>query len=215
LALLIADAISAMQASGRPASVDAPRARRAATLVAFVGACLFGGTRCDAQEADVPVAIQIPLFLKVITFDRQLQARAGSELLVAVAYQSGNRASTITKDEAVRALANVSGLLDGRSVSALVIDLDRESLGDVLARHRIAVLYIAPLRAVDLAAVAAAARAARVTTMTGVPRYVPLGITVSVRLQGDRPRLLINVESARLEGADFSAELLKLAQVTR
>jgi hypothetical protein len=65
----------------------------------------------------------------------------------------------------------------------------------------------------DIAIVADAARAARVTTFTGTPRYLSEGLAVSVRYQGERPKLLINVDAARLEGAEFSAELLQLAQV--
>ena len=57
------------------------------------------------------------------------------------------------------------------------------------------------------------ARNANVTTLTGVPQYVALGLAVSVRLQGERPNFVINAEAAKAEGADFSAELLKLAQI--
>ena len=46
-----------------------------------------------AQEMEIPVAVQVPLFLKVMSFDRQLRARGEGEYVVAVAYQSGNRAS--------------------------------------------------------------------------------------------------------------------------
>jgi hypothetical protein len=46
-----------------------------------------------------------------------------------------------------------------------------------------------------------------------VSRYVPLGVAVGARLQAERPRLLLNLQAARRAGADFSAELLKLAEV--
>jgi hypothetical protein len=68
---------------------------------------------------------------------------------------------------------------------------------------------------VDIGELAAATRKSKVTTFTGTGEYVSLGIAVGVRLEGDRPRLLINVQQAKLEGADFSAELLKLAKVVR
>ena len=95
----------------------------------------------------------------------------------------------------------------------MTIDLDRESLADCLKMHGAALLYITPLRAVDVGAVATTASNAGVTTVTGVPQYIAQGVAVGVRLQRDRPRILINLQGARLQGADFAAELLKLADV--
>lgn len=162
---------------------------------------------------EVPVAIQIPLFLKVLAFDRQLHARAGAEVVLGVVFQSGNRASVNARDEVMRAVSSVRDSVDGLPVRAVVIDLDKEPLAGALTRNRVTVMYVAPLRAIDIAAVAAAARTAHVTTMTGVPDYVGRGLAVSVRLQRDRPKLLVNLNASRLEGADLSAELLKLAVV--
>lgn len=182
---------------------------RLALCVSFV-AC---ATVAAAQEMPVPVAIQIPLFLKVLSFDRQLHARAGAEIVLGVVYQRGNRASVNAKDEVMLALNAVRDSVDGLPVRATAIDLDKEALAGALTKYRVTVMYVAPLRAIDIATVAAAARAAHVTTMTGVPDYIGRGLAVSVRLRGDRPKLLVNLAAARLEGADLSAELLKLAVV--
>lgn len=163
-----------------------------------------------AQDMDVPVPMQVALFLKVLTFDRNLVIPPATDIIVAVAYQSGYRASINATDNAMSALKLIG---NQRRVRTVLIDLDREPLAAALARHRPSVLYVAPLRAIDIGDLAAAARKAGVTTVTGVPQYISLGLAVSVRLQGERPKLVINAEAARLEGADFSAELLKLAQI--
>lgn|GEM_PF-1178677 len=161
---------------------------------------------------EVPAAVHVPLFLKVLTFDRQLRARAASgEVVVVVAYQGGNGPTVRLKDEVLRLIATERVGIAGLPLRAVATDLDRESLAETLRTTGAAALYVPPLRGFDLSAVVAAARAERVTTFSAVPADVARGLTVGVRLQGDRPRLLINVVAARLEGADFSAELLKLA----
>lgn len=180
---------------------------------ALVCALFFAPRVAFAQEMEIPVAVQVPLFLKVISFDRQLRARGQTEYVVAVAYQSGNRASTDARDEVIRALKVEHPTVLGLPVRLVTVDLDRESLSDCLKIHAASLLYIAPLRAVDVAALTATASAAGVTTVSGVPQYVSEGVAVGVRLQRDRPRILINLQGARLQGADFAAELLKLADV--
>ena len=161
---------------------------------------------------DVPVTTQLSLFLKVMTFDRNLEKRAGQKVVLAVAYQSENRTSSRARNEAVAALSGISrvGTLD---FEVMGIDLDRQNLETELRDHNVAFLYVTPLRAMNLNEVISAARAAGVSTITGVPDYVGVGLSVGVRLQGDRPRLMINLEASRLEGADYKAELLKLAQL--
>jgi hypothetical protein len=185
-------------------------ARRCAIAPAIALICASIPAAAHAQDMDVPVQMQVALFLKVLTFDRNLVVSAGSEIVVGVVFQSGYRSSVNAKNIAMTALQVTVGQ---RKIRAIAIDLDRETLIMALPRYRPSVLYVAPLRAVEIADLAITARNANVTTVTGVAQYIALGLAVSVRLQGERPKLVINAEAAKAEGADFSAELLKLAQI--
>jgi hypothetical protein len=184
--------------------------RRCALAAALGAIYAFRPAVAQAQDMDIPVQMQVALFLKVITFDRNLVIPPATEIVVAVVYQSGYRTSVNAKNVAMTALQATG---NQRKVRAIAIDLDREPLAAALMRYMPSVLYVAPLRAVEISDLATTARNAGITTVTGVPQYIALGLAVSVRLQGERPKLVINAEAAKLEGADFSAELLKLAQI--
>lgn len=171
--------------------------------------------RARAQDMDVPVDLQMSVFLKVISFDRQLHVRAPTEVVIGIAFQGGNRASSIARDEARRSIAAARDGVDGLPIRVESIDLDVERLGEALRRRALTHLYVTPLRAADIGAIAAATRAARVTTLTGVPRYVARGLAIGVELRAERPRILVNLEASRLEGAELAAELLKLATIVR
>lgn len=164
---------------------------------------------------EVPVETQIPLFLKVLTFDRRLYAGTRGDFVFAIAYQSGFRASAQAKDAAVRTIRSVLRSPGELQLVIVEIDLDKQSLADELSRHNVSAMYVAPLRGIEVKAISAAARSAQVTTVTGVPLYVPLGLAVSVRLRADRPKLVVGVDAARLEGADFTAGLLSLSEIWR
>lgn len=164
-----------------------------------------------AQDMEVPVALQIPLFLKVMSFDRAAGGRVGRSLVIAVVYQSRNRASASAKDEAMHALYALPQSAERVKRRGVAIDLDSEPLATALKRERADVIYVTPLRGEDIPEIAAAAAEIGATTWTGVPRYVSQGLAVGVRRERDRPRIMINMKAARLQGCDFSAELLKLA----
>lgn len=165
------------------------------------------------QDIAVPVALQIPLFLKVMTFDRRFAGRTGSSLVIAVVYQRGNRASTVAKDEALKVIAGAPRAF-GVVRRGVAIDLDARGDLEARLRHQSAdVVYVTPLRSADVRDVAAAARDAGASTWTGVAEYMSQGIAVGVRLERDKPRIMINLEAARLQKCDFTSELLKLAQL--
>lgn len=166
-----------------------------------------------SQGMDVPATIQIPILLKVLTYDRQLRLRAPETVVLAVAFQSGNRTSSLARDEVMKALAVAREQLKELPFRVITIDLDKESLPEFLAMMGVNVLYVAPLRGVDIRKLASTTRAARVTSITGVARYVELGLGAGLADQGGRPKILINLDACRLEGADFAAELLKLARI--
>jgi hypothetical protein len=177
--------------------------------LAVLGLCLGAVVSpAIAQDVPVPAGVQVPLLLKILTFDHHM-ADAAEPLVVGVVFQRRNRASAAIGEE-------VGGLLAAaaRPIRVVVIDLDETSdLRGTLLRESVRVVYVAPLQAVSVSTVAEATRGEGVVSVTGVPRYVEQGLAVGIDLSDSRPRIVINLAASRAEGADFSAELLKLARL--
>jgi hypothetical protein len=163
-----------------------------------------------AQEVPVPVRVQVPLLLRIMTFDRNLAQRRTGDLVVAVLYQSRNRTSLAIAQEVTLLLGSSTG------TEAVGIDLDKVTdLRAALTQSRGQVLYVSPLRGVEISGIIGVSRVAGVTTVTGVPRYVDEGIAIGLDLKAERPEIVVNLEGARAEGADFTAQLLKLARLVQ
>ena len=163
----------------------------------------------------MPAPLQAALFTKILTFDRNLKARAGKELKIGVLYQKRVRSSLEAQEEFVRAMCGDPGRrIDGLPLSCVAIEWT--SAPDVQAavvRKGIRVLYVTPLRAVAIEEIVAISRARRITTLTGMPGFVEKGIALGLALRAERPLILVHLAGARAEGADFDSQLLKLARV--
>jgi hypothetical protein len=167
-----------------------------------------------AQSMQLPVEAQVPLLLKLLSFDRNFRGRAGGELVIAILFQGGNRESVNVKSDVEAALKQSATALGGLPLRAVSIDLDEEpDLASVLAARTVVVMYVSPLRAVDIREITKASRKAQVRSFTGVPHYVEQGIALGLGLRGDLPQIIINLPAAREEGADYGAQVLKLARV--
>lgn len=169
-----------------------------------------------AQDVDVPPELQLTLLARILTFDRSLVARVGDELVIGVVYQPGYPASRDFQREIEAAARETRPKAGGLPMRVVAVELTRPAqLGDALRAAHVDVALVAPLRAVDVGDVFAAARAAGSGTVGSIGAWVDRACAVGFGVERGRPRIRINLEAARAEGSDFGAELLALAEVVR
>ncbi|HVR40694.1 MAG TPA: YfiR family protein [Thermoanaerobaculia bacterium] len=162
-------------------------------------------TAAQAADVAVPASVQMGIFANIWRLDRNFKPAA--EVTLGIVYQEEFRSSVATRDEVVAAILALH-----LPIRFVMINI-REAAA--LAPHltNIDVIYITPMRAIDVAAIAKLARTAHVRTITGVPEYVDAGLAVGIGVRKDRPLIIINLNASRAEGAAFSAQLLKLARI--
>jgi hypothetical protein len=163
------------------------------------------------QEVPVPAELQAKLFARILSFDRTLAADATGELLVGVLVQREYRPSLEAGEDFAAAVVEMAPS-DPR-LRVVLLDAKQGGLDALLQRHDLGALYVTPLRALTVAEVAGAARRLGIRTLTGVPGYVPAGLSTGLGLRDQRPEILINLEAARAEGTDYTAQLLGLARL--
>lgn len=175
----------------------------------------LAGTAAAAEEMEVPVEIQFPLFLKILPFDRNFKKRVGDEIVIGIVYQEKFRKSLNIKTQ----LENFLGKSKENKIDDLPFRYVLINLGSlsefkaILVKEKVDIVYITPLRAVAVDTLVSYSRSLGITSLTGVPAYCELGIAISIGTKGESPIIIINLPCARSEGADFSSRLLKLARV--
>lgn len=203
-------------APGRTAGTSEPHivASTAAALVLVIAIAIG----VAAEDMPVPVETQLPLLLKVLTFDRHLQRSMGDDLVIAVLYQERFRQSLLVKEGLEQAAAaSELSLVAGKpfKLTPLALDelVDTSELTHLLIAAEADVLYVAPLRALAVEQITTVSRSLDLLTMTGVPAYVDQGLAVAIEVVRSRPRIVINLDAAEAEGAELSSRLLNLARV--
>ena len=162
----------------------------------------------------LPVKDQMPLFLKILSYDKNLPER-GDEIVLGVVYQERYRHSLLVKDELVAVMKQFGAVLR-RPVHLVPLAVDEKTaLADVPDEPRINVFYVSPLRAFDMEQITTVSRNREIVTLTGVPSYLEAGLSVSLDVKGGKPQILINLPASEAEGADFHSQLLKVARVIR
>jgi hypothetical protein len=191
-----------------------PRFRSFMPAALILGFSLFIA-RASGQDIAVPVELQLPLFKKVLTFDRNLDKRSDGDLVVCVLFQSSFGRSLAVKNDFFDCLGKSPVQTLGRFALRYEA-IDMSETPDWLAEAsamRVNILYIAPLRAVDVKTIFRKSQSHRWVTWTGVMEYVDAGCSIGIVLKGDRPSIRINLPASKSEGLDFSSQLLNFVQV--
>lgn len=167
------------------------------------------------QEMQVPVEQQVPLFIKILNFDRNLYRHADKQFNFTILYQKKFRKSLDAKNDFEQAINKYSlTKLDSLPIKFMAIDISEDTnLASIINNNLADVVYLAPVKAVDVGDIIALCRQEQITSLTGVPDYVDAGIAVGVGIKGEKPQILINLNAAKAEGANFQAQLLKLVKI--
>jgi hypothetical protein len=78
------------------------------------------------------------------------------------------------------------------------IDLENgESVRQAIERHDVDILYVAPLRGVNLQGMLGSCRDKQVVTFTGVRNYLEDGVAVAIGMRGGKPEIVVNLTESR------------------
>ena len=169
-----------------------------------------------ADNGQVPVDLQAKLFLTALTYDRNLAMETGDTLSIGILYfpdishsqeQALNfaKASEGFKDKKVR----------GLEIKQMVIEYENtKNLEQTFNKHKIKVLYIATGRGERLKKILELTRSKKVLSCTNEAIHVfEYEVSLGWGIVDNKPKLCLNIASAKAEGADFSAKFLRVVNV--
>ncbi len=184
-------------------------------LLPIVGLLLSG--LVFRQSLVISAEEQYLLFMKVLSYNRNLSQQVGDTLNIGFVFQEKYRASLISNNEfAAAAKQSDFKKINGIPIfcSSLPYRDNDQLLKDIIAEE-IDVLYIAPLRTVNIEDILKVSREHDLITLTAQVAYSDAGVSTSLEVINERVRIVINLEGAIAEGSDYSSQLLKLALIKR
>lgn len=157
---------------------------------------------------------QYILLLKILTYNKKFLSRSSDNVVIGIAYQSGYRLSSDTKESLVDIIDESALRVEKRKVNYILIDMSEAGAMENFVRNNTPdVIFILPLRGFNISSITSYSRKYKIMTFTDVPAYMDEGVSTCVNMDGEKPGIMINRISARSEGVDFSSQLLKVARM--
>lgn len=169
-----------------------------------------------SQTHQAALEIQFSRLMKTLVFERNLKSRTGDRLVLGILYKPSVPESEKSRNEIVRLVKSSSRTIQGNLLTVVSVEFSQGAdLGEACERMGVDVMFITPMRSIDLKSITEVSRKKKIVTLTGVPEYASSGVAVGVEMELGRPKLIINLPQAVAEGCDFDSRLLKMARVLR
>lgn len=168
------------------------------------------------QGIEAPVEVQASIFNKVLTMERAInkKIKVSGKLTIGIVYQSKYRASLNAYNKLVKLYKKMT--YNRKKINIKAINIDKaEEIAKGLDPDKSYVLLVTPLRAIDIGDITKISEQKKILTLSLVADYVKQGLSVGLQQNADKPEILINLESAKKEGADFSSHLLKIVTIIK
>ena len=168
-----------------------------------------------AQRIKVPIDLQLKVIPKIISLNKNFSFNENAEVInLSVLYSSEQRSSQQVYEEFEKKEKIIGMNIKGKNANVLSIDISSISnLREYLIENKIDVLYITPLRGVDIAKIRSICDEVDVLTISGVAEHIESNVSVVLDLENNKLQITINQKSAKSEGVDFSSRLLKIAKI--
>jgi len=196
-------------------SFHSRRASRFARIVAGI-ACLFivlASDRSRAEEAVLPIAIQVELLVKVASYDRNFQQRAGERARIFIFTKPGNGDSTRVAAQVEAGLARATEIGGLPHDDMITPYRSAAELANLCRAQRAAIVFFGPGFREDIADIRQALDGVDVLSVSAIPEYVEAGIVLGFDVASGRPELLVNLSQAKRQKVALRADVLKLMKV--
>jgi YfiR/HmsC-like len=186
---------------------------RARTLV-LIG-CLLGlAFPLRADEAPVPVSMQVELMLKVAAYDKNLATRAAGRVRLMVLVKRGDADSARSAAQAIKALSNTDKVIGLPLESSVTVFTDAASLARQANEGSVSIVYVMPgFVEAETEAMAGALSGVSVLSVGALPKYTARGTVIGFDLAGGKPKLLVHLGQAKKQRVELSSSVLKLMRV--
>jgi hypothetical protein len=176
-----------------------------------------GSAALPSAAADSGRDREAAIVARVLSYERSLEARAGTSVDIAVVFKAGDANSEANARSWLQGFASLSSIkIKDRPVSyRLIAYKSEQALTAAVVDQGLDVILVSDGLARETGEIARVARAHRVLTVANRVEQVERDFTLCVQLESERHKIFVNLSSAALEHIQFSSHLLKLATTLR
>ena len=171
------------------------------------------GFASAADEPKVPLELQTELVAKVVKYDRNFAARSGTSVVGLIVYRTENASSERVGRQLLSLLGGVDKIGGLPHSEALIAFTSVDKLLAEIKDKHATMIYFAPGFEEEAPRLAAGLAGVDCLSISTTPRGAEAGFVLGFDLVAGHPLILVQLEQARKQNADFRSEILRISKV--
>lgn len=173
--------------------------------------CIIGETA--AAGDDIPIAEQVAMYAKALSFDRNISKITTDNIVVGVVYAAGD----IDVTEIVDAFNDSEvGTVSDKRIKAVAVEFRSvEQLLKAVKSNKFAALYFHSSMAQSISTLLQVTRGSKVRSLASSDEMVKQGVSLGVTSVDGKYKIMVNLMASKVEGMSLSSQLLKVAEVIK
>lgn len=169
-----------------------------------------------AAADEVPAQRQVLVLARAMAYDRNLAGRAGESVSVGVVHGNDDDSVALARD-IHRGFASLQAVrVGGLPLEAsLLVWSTPDALATTIREKGIDVLYVSSGLSGSVADILGITRNLKVLSVAARQEDLTAGLALGVFAVDSEPKVVVNLTASKAEGASFSADLLRLAEIVR
>lgn len=189
------------------------RVRSRLVAAAVLSGSLMLSASTFADQATVPLGLQVELFAKVADYDKTLPGRSEGVVRVVIVSRRSVPESVAAAARVLNTLSSLATISGLPHEDVSVEFTDAASLAALCKSRSVSILFMTPgLIDVD-DSVSKALVGVPVLSVSATSEGVSKGIVLGFDLVGGKPKLLVSLSASRAQGVRLSSDVLKIATV--
>ena len=161
----------------------------------------------------MPIALQVELLSKVVAYDRNFAARVQGSVQVLILTRAGDSTSEHVARHLEASFDRLERLGNLPQAHRAAHFQDAASLSKLCRERSIDIVYLTPGLEDQLPQIVAALTGLDLLSVSANPAHVQARVVLGFDLVSGKPKLLVHLGQAKLQGVAFRSDLLKLARV--
>ncbi|MBN2009005.1 DUF4154 domain-containing protein [candidate division KSB1 bacterium] len=175
------------------------------------------GSASFSSAVELPIEKQADMLIKIMGYNKSIESNS-REIRIGILYseQVPNIEKKIQQlDDIFYDYISNNRTVKGKSIQYSFIPVSSsENLKEKIKLLNVSALYVFSISDQNLQQVINVAKQEKIFTYSGTKSYFNKGVAVVVDEQESSPKIFVDVQNAKDQGAQFNAELLKIAKLS-
>ena len=166
------------------------------------------------QRVKAPIDLQLRIIPKILSLEKNLAQSKEKFFNISILFSKEQRNSAQVFESFTKSVNELGIAIKDKEATVLPFDISgKGNIRSFLKNNKIKLLYITPIRGIDISEITKICKEEGVLTITGVEEYSINQVSVVLSLEDNKLQIMINQKSSKQEGADFSSRLLRIAKL--